>query len=411
MLVAVLLLQVVWAQAAPPMVAQGQTEGGQATPGAGNAEDRGTDPVQVAVALNYTIIPARQCNTVLPRLLAGFAEYHIRNLSTQPVRLRVTTDIAEYSLFPHSEEIRLDPQGEERAVCYLSQTPLLSPRLLEDITEPTDTAAWCRVELLDDEGTTTLLDQKRVVLLLPANVWVPDLLSREEGQDRARGLAGIAAWLQDTPAIREVLASAAQTIPAGASMGYQLTVDTGQDGAQTSEAKSAHVRHQVKAVYDVLQARGVRCWGSLASPYPVEGAVRVLLPDEVLHNRTGNCMELSLLLASVLSGTVETAMVITDAHTYIAWHTWSDEEAPWDALDMGAMGSADFEAACQRARSACPEMARLLDGAGGTLHFSEPWGTLIKPTPAWAGALGIVSLDRAREACLTPAAELIGQDW
>jgi len=356
--------------------------------------------VNAGFRINYSTIPARGCNVILPRLYSGLVDYSFQNLSNQPVRLRVTTDVPDYGLLPRSEIVRLAPRGEGLASQIITQNPLLQSTLLEPISKVTDARIACSVELLTDAGAVPVLNEEKPLRILPANLWTTNFGQAPEVRmvgDEQRTLASIAAWVEDTPALRAIMARTPQGQRADSMIGYQNSFLAGPLPTDNYEQKAVFVREQVKAVYEALQAEGVKYLEASAVAFPPSEAQRVLPPDEVLRNRAGNCLELSLLFASILRGTIETAIVITDNHAFLAWHTWSNEDAPWDVLETTVIGSdkpgpanipVDFDTACERARTKYPQIAKALRGK---VVFSNALGTLVEPAVTETGARAIIN--------------------
>lgn len=366
-----------------------------------------TGLVKVDFKVNYSTIPARRCNVILPRLYGEFVEYELTNLSSQPVRLRVTTDVPGYSLLPRSEQVCLAPHGDGQGPLSRMHTPLLNSSLLEGIdSEIKDAKIVCDVELLTEAGAVSLVPPERratPLRILPASTWTTDFgqppkVTKDDTDpldEEQRALSSVAAWVQDSPALRALLAKTPQGKSGGIVLGYQNPLLTGPLPTDNYAEKRDFVRDQVKAVYDVLQAEGVHYVDASKVAFPPKESQRVLPPDEVLRNKAGNCMELSLLFASILRGTIETAVVITNGHAFVAWHTWSYDDAAWDVLETTLIGSADFDTACEQARTKYPQIAQAL---AGKVVFTEPLGTILTPTIAEVGALAVINVWTATEA-------------
>jgi hypothetical protein len=152
------------------------------------------------------------------------------------------------------------------------------------------------------------------------------------------------AWVTpNAPEVMQVLRSATALHPDKAMGGYQVSPE--------------NVTEQVRAVYNALKAQQVEyvhsvlCFGSLKGQY----MQRVRLPGESLRNKSANCIDGTVLMASILeAASLNPALVLVPAHAFLAWETWEDS-GKWDYLETTMIGSEDFEAACKSGRSQAAE--------------------------------------------------------
>ena len=73
---------------------------------------------------------------------------------------------------------------------------------------------------------------------------------------------------------------------------------------------------------------------------------RARLPRESLAQRSANCIDGTLLLASLIEGSsLNPAIVLVPGHAFLGWEKWfgSDE---WQFVETTMIGSAEFDAAC-----------------------------------------------------------------
>jgi len=82
---------------------------------------------------------------------------------------------------------------------------------------------------------------------------------------------------------------------------------------------------------------------------------RVRLPRETLANRSANCIDGTLLLASLLEAvSLNPAIVIIPGHAFLAWETARDSNT-WRHLETTLLSSASFEEACESAEQTFAE--------------------------------------------------------
>ncbi len=91
---------------------------------------------------------------------------------------------------------------------------------------------------------------------------------------------------------------------------------------------------------------------------PGQVTQRTRLPREALRHRSANCIDGTVLLASLLEGaSLNPVLVLVPGHAFVGWQTWdgpewqdSDDADKFRFLETTLIGSADFEAACRSAR-------------------------------------------------------------
>jgi len=109
---------------------------------------------------------------------------------------------------------------------------------------------------------------------------------------------------------------------------------------------------QVKALFDALKSEGeITYVNSLIDFNPQQGSAsqRVRLPRESLADKQANCIDGTVLFASLLEGiSLSPAIVLVPGHAFVAWDTWRDSNE-WKYLETTMMGTNTFEEACTSA--------------------------------------------------------------
>lgn len=115
---------------------------------------------------------------------------------------------------------------------------------------------------------------------------------------------------------------------------------------------------QVEALFNSLKTLGVKYVNSNLNFGVPEGtgySTRVRLPRESLEQRSANCMDATLLLASLLEGvSLNPAIVLIPGHAMLGWERWPAEDklpqqdwSNWRVLEATAIGlNFTFEQAC-----------------------------------------------------------------
>ena len=84
---------------------------------------------------------------------------------------------------------------------------------------------------------------------------------------------------------------------------------------------------------------------------PGQVTQRTRLPRESLRHKSANCIDGTVLMASLLeAASLQPAIVLVPGHAFVGWETWEGTDE-WDYLETTMIASHDFEAARQRARS------------------------------------------------------------
>lgn len=127
------------------------------------------------------------------------------------------------------------------------------------------------------------------------------------------------------PAINQVIVKAAQILKMISGNSAFTAYLTGN---------SNEVRKQVAAVYGALHTESL-VYRSVPASYEVVGQ-RITLPDQVLATKLGNCIELTLLFASVLESIgINSCIVLQKGHAYLA--VWLvDDSCPYSVCDDAA---------------------------------------------------------------------------
>lgn len=142
------------------------------------------------------------------------------------------------------------------------------------------------------------------------------------------------AWVTPhIPAVQHRIRRAVELTPNRQMLGYQGDPDqvTDQVGALYQSLREAEIAY-VNSVIDYGAPAGMT-------------TQRTRLPRESLEQCSANCIDGTVLLASLLEGvSLNPAIVLVPGHALLAWEKWpaSDE---WQCLETTLIGSADFAAA------------------------------------------------------------------
>jgi hypothetical protein len=108
------------------------------------------------------------------------------------------------------------------------------------------------------------------------------------------------------------------------------------------------VTEQVKALYAALREAQITYVNSVTDygAGPGQHTQRTRLPREALAGKRANCIDGSVLFASLLEGaTLNAALVLVPGHALVAWEAWPRSD-DWRYLETTMIGTAEFDDAC-----------------------------------------------------------------
>jgi len=182
------------------------------------------------------------------------------------------------------------------------------------VTEPRQVQLELRLSEPSASGSVVILERSLKVNLLPRN-YLP--LARRVAEDsERRTYENIAAWITpNTAAVEKLITAAKARAPRATFAGEQ-----------------AETLPQVKAIWDELQARGM---SYVMDPNVLagEGAYqRIRLPDDVLETGNAQCLEGSILFATLLEAIgLRPLLVLVPGHAFVGWHPSEKDAVEGDA--------------------------------------------------------------------------------
>jgi len=276
--------------------------------------------------------------------------FQIKNMGDEYVRLRLCSFVEGYS----AQAIDTIELASHRAA-EIHQLPTFFPERIQPVTEITRATLHIRMDDLDD-GT----EQESTF-----PIW---LLARTsaylETQDPATGdtidlTAYLGAWVTpNVPVVMKLVRCAADVHPQLHIAGYQVD--------------AAGVEEQVKAIFTAVKAEGIVYVNSVLSFGAGQGEIlqqRVRLPRESVENRSANCIDGTLLMASVIeAASLNPGIVLVPGHAFLAWET-QNGSAQWDYLETTMIGSHDFQAAHEAGRALAERQKTLAGRLNSPRHF------------------------------------------
>jgi len=227
------------------------------------------------------------------------------------------------------------------------QLPTFFPDRISSVKELT--RASLNVEVQDlDAGTEV---HKTVPVWLLARTTAP-LQVQDPSSGKWIDMTGyLGAFVTpNAPAIMKYLQAAVSRQPDKRMAGYQ--------------GDEAEVLSQVRAVYEALAGSGIRYVNSVIDFTPESGSAtqRVRLPSESIENVSANCIDGTVLMASLLEAvSLNPAIVIVPGHAFLAWETRRNNGV-WRYLETTMVSIAPFEDACARGDQTAAKWSASDDG-------------------------------------------------
>jgi hypothetical protein len=292
-----------------------------------------TTGVDVRVTLRMEAIPTSIAH-LLDAKSAPLVTFQLKYVGDAFARLRVTTFIEGYSARA-TETVELTRSEREREVNLF---PTFFPSAVAEVNERTRATLHVQIDHLDNDRVEQ--QQSFPIWLMPrttAYLSVGDP-STDEVQDLTPYLAAYVT--PNAEPVMQVLREAATQHPDRAMIGYQ---GPEEDMSQT-------VTTQVAAIYAALRARGITYINSVVcfGGGPTQSLQRIRLPSESLATRSANCIDGTVLMASLLeAATLEAGIVLVPGHAFLAFDT-TDGDGKWQFVETTMLGSHDFPAALER---------------------------------------------------------------
>ena len=254
----------------------------------------------------------------------------VKNSSENPRRVCVTTFV-EGVTAKSVRTVELEPFIGEASVTML---PTILPQPARRITEVQKATLHLVVDDLD--GKLELHDTY-IVTMMSRNSSFNVVRDPETGESKSLSQY-YGAWV--TP-----FAEVVQTT-------LRRCAESHKDKMLGGDRKSAQsVREQVEAVYKGIKNEGLTYINSVIDFGATEtmATQRTRLPRESLRDKAANCIDGTVLMASMLEGiTLSPAIVLVPGHALLGWES-SDNSGTWRYLETTMLGSASFEQACESA--------------------------------------------------------------
>jgi hypothetical protein len=252
----------------------------------------------------------------------------VTNHSDEVRRMRVTSSIEGYS----AKAVKTLEIDSEKTLT-INQLPSLFPDRLHNLNELTRASLEVFVEDLDGNVVESHSTHSIWLLARTAAPLAVQDPKTGEWQDLSPYLGAFVT--PNAPSLMAFLRSAAELHPQKRLIGYQ--------GDKTA------LESQVQAIFESLKLNAdITYVNSVIAFSPDQGAAnqRVRLPRESLSHKQANCIDGTVLFASLLEGiSLSPGLALVPGHAFVAWESWIDETAEWQYLETTMIGSHSFDEA------------------------------------------------------------------
>ena len=312
--------------------------------------------LEAKVHLRMAQVPTSICH-LLDRDEHPVLTCRVRNAGNNGIRrLRVISFIDGYSA-DAVDTVELDPLDEHS----LNQLPTLYPDRVRGVTELTRAALNVVVEDLDGQVE---LHKTEPIWLLARTTAPLVVLDPQTGEWRDMTPYLGAFVTPNVPVLMTFLRVVADQHLRKRLVGYQ--------------GSPQEVELQVRAIFDALKTDAdVTYVNSVIDFNPDQGSAtqRVRLPRESLEDSLANCIDGTVLFASLLEGiSLSPAIVVIPGHAFLAWETWRDRNGysnEWKYLETTMIGSSTFEEACASGERTAREYKALAESSGNPSLYRQ----------------------------------------
>lgn len=258
----------------------------------------------------------------------------VRNATDAVKRVRITSFIEGYSA--HAVDT---VELEGRATFKFKQLPTLYPERVRTLDE----LARATLNVLVEElGGSVELQQTKPVWLL-ARTTAPLAIA-----DPVTGL-----WQDLTPYLGAFVTPNDRACMLFLGHAVSRHPEKRFVGYQGNASDTSIVLQQVRALFEALKAdAGIQYVNSVIGFSPLDGASinqRIRLPAESLEEKQANCVDGTVLFASLLEAvSLSPALVVVPGHAFVAWESWEGSRK-WAYLETTMIGSHSFDEACDSA--------------------------------------------------------------
>lgn len=326
--------------------------------------------LEVVVDLRMTHVPTSICHLFAaethPLVTCRLAKALGADEGIRRVRIQSTVE-------GYSAPAIATAELEKKAPITLDLLPTFFPERLREVTELTRATVTVLVEDLDNGKVE--VHRTGAVWLLARNAAPLSVLDPKTGahQDLTQYFGAFVT--PNDPLVLAFLAKVRDHHPGKALAGYQ-----GNRAGVVAQVKAAY--EAVASEVDVSYVNSVIAF----SPTDTVAVQRVRLPRDVLADGAANCIDGTVLLASLLEAmSLNPAIVTVPGHAFLGYEAWSDS-GDWKFVETTMLGTHPFDVACARAEAQAASLQ------AQQTKTSDPSLFRLRPLRDLRNTLGIVPM-------------------
>lgn len=307
-----------------------------------------TTGIDVKVLLRMAHVPTGVAH-LLDIKETPLVTYEISNTNDEWVRLRLASYVEGFTA-QAVDTVEL----EAGKSVTIDQLPTFFPDRLAQVSEMT--RATLNIQIDDLDGKTE--QQSTFPLWLMARTSAFNSIydpAKNEWKDISYYYG---AWVTpNVPEVMQLLRRAADKHPQKFMAGYQVS--------------KADVTEQVKAIYNALKEEEIMYIHSVVSfgASEEQNMQRVRLPRESLTHKSANCIDGTVLMASVLeAASLNPGFAFVPGHAFLAWET-EEESGKWDYVETTMISTHSFEVARAEGRRQAKEQQAAFAKSGDINDF------------------------------------------
>ena len=264
------------------------------------------------------------------KTLDNYVDITLRNHNSQPVRVITETEIPGYS-DKASDTVDIDANG----TAEVSENPRLTQASIDSLDVERPASFHIRVVYLQNGDEKVILDETKNITLTARRdfPWSIEGFSQQDDFDL------LAAMVTPTdPSVEALIRDAANHISGG-------IMEGGYEGHTLDD--NGRVWDRISALWDAENDSNLTYIDTEVNFVPGTFQ-RIRLPYEVLDQKSGNCIETSLLFASAVEALkLQPAIILIPGHAFLAVRM-DDTNAQYYVVETTLIGRADFATAVQR---------------------------------------------------------------
>lgn len=274
----------------------------------------------IDVEVTESALPVRVYDQMqrLPRFNDKLVRFDVVNFSKEPIEIEISSEILGYTEEEISNHSLPEIGGDKPSRIVVHHCPKLKRSVLRTINHAVEATLKYEIYLKTDQGRNLYERGTETIKLLPHDmiIWAAKDIQGAGVYDLTKF---IGSWI--TPSDNKGLLD---KIRGKAKEYHPDKVLVGSAGVSHLDQLTS----QIKALYDYLNEKSGISYVNQAFNYDFgAGAQRVLLPERVIEAKTGNCIDLTVLFASLMEGMgINPLILLMPGHAFLGWGNKHDKD-------------------------------------------------------------------------------------